>query len=366
MARYECSVCGYVHDEAKEGGPWDELPDDWQCPICGATKSQFYLVDGGQAQGAVGPAAARPVSRAVTAHRFFGYVFLAIYVVLLVQMIPRLWSYQIELPARSVLHIALGMAVGVALILKILIVRFFRRLDQALVPMLGTSILVSSVVLIGISVPTVFQEALATRKLFAAENRERVETLLAQIGLSEAECSRLAAPVELRAGQRVLRNACIECHDLRTVLARPRTPASWRQTVGRMADRTTVWNPIGNREQWQVTAYLIAMSPRLQRSTQQLRDAQQRRSEAQKAATTVAAAGPAESSPYDPAAAKRLFETKCSQCHPTSLIGDAPPNSNSAARQLVTRMVGEGLEATDQELSQIVRYLTEVYAKPSE
>jgi hypothetical protein len=29
-------------------------------------------------------------------------------------------------------------------------------------------------------------------------------------------------------------------------------------------------------------------------------------------------------------------------------------------------MVGEGLEATDQELGQIVRYLTEVYAKPSE
>lgn len=49
MAKYACSVCGYVYDEAK-GIPevgialdtkWEELPEDWVCPLCGASKSEF-------------------------------------------------------------------------------------------------------------------------------------------------------------------------------------------------------------------------------------------------------------------------------------------------------------------------------------
>ncbi len=39
--KYRCSICGYVYDEAKEGVSFAELPDDWQCPLCGAPKSAF-------------------------------------------------------------------------------------------------------------------------------------------------------------------------------------------------------------------------------------------------------------------------------------------------------------------------------------
>jgi len=42
--RFECSVCAYVYDEAAEGNPWGELPDDWVCPICGAEKEYFEEV----------------------------------------------------------------------------------------------------------------------------------------------------------------------------------------------------------------------------------------------------------------------------------------------------------------------------------
>jgi glutamate synthase domain-containing protein 2 len=38
---WECSVCGYVYDEKKEGVKWEDLPDDWECPICAAEKSAF-------------------------------------------------------------------------------------------------------------------------------------------------------------------------------------------------------------------------------------------------------------------------------------------------------------------------------------
>ena len=49
MAKYICSICGFVYDEAKgipeagiaPGTTWEELPEDWVCPLCGATKAEF-------------------------------------------------------------------------------------------------------------------------------------------------------------------------------------------------------------------------------------------------------------------------------------------------------------------------------------
>ncbi len=49
MKKYICSVCGFVYDEAKgipeagitPGTKWEELPDNWVCPLCGATKAEF-------------------------------------------------------------------------------------------------------------------------------------------------------------------------------------------------------------------------------------------------------------------------------------------------------------------------------------
>ncbi|NLC41043.1 MAG: rubredoxin [Clostridiaceae bacterium] len=42
MAKYICTVCGYIYDGAD--GPWEELPESWECPLCGASKSDFELV----------------------------------------------------------------------------------------------------------------------------------------------------------------------------------------------------------------------------------------------------------------------------------------------------------------------------------
>jgi flavin reductase (DIM6/NTAB) family NADH-FMN oxidoreductase RutF/rubredoxin len=43
-ARYECPACGYIYDEAKEGVKFEDLPDDWVCPVCGEDKSEFILL----------------------------------------------------------------------------------------------------------------------------------------------------------------------------------------------------------------------------------------------------------------------------------------------------------------------------------
>ena len=53
MKKYVCDVCVYIYDEA-EGDPdagiaagtkWEDLPEDFECPMCGASKDQFSLVD---------------------------------------------------------------------------------------------------------------------------------------------------------------------------------------------------------------------------------------------------------------------------------------------------------------------------------
>ena len=45
---YQCSVCRYVYDPVKDGGgvPFEQLPDTWKCPVCGAPKSAYKLVGG--------------------------------------------------------------------------------------------------------------------------------------------------------------------------------------------------------------------------------------------------------------------------------------------------------------------------------
>ena len=37
-----CKVCGYVYDPANNNGvAFEDLPEDWTCPMCGVGKDQF-------------------------------------------------------------------------------------------------------------------------------------------------------------------------------------------------------------------------------------------------------------------------------------------------------------------------------------
>ena len=40
---YVCPLCGYEYDEEKEKVPFENLPDDWSCPLCGCAKEEFTL-----------------------------------------------------------------------------------------------------------------------------------------------------------------------------------------------------------------------------------------------------------------------------------------------------------------------------------
>jgi rubredoxin len=43
--KYQCELCAHIYDEANESIPWNELPDDWTCPVCGSGKISFILME---------------------------------------------------------------------------------------------------------------------------------------------------------------------------------------------------------------------------------------------------------------------------------------------------------------------------------
>lgn len=51
MDKYICTVCGYIYEPEKgdpDSGipaqtPFSQLPDDWTCPVCGASKDMFEI-----------------------------------------------------------------------------------------------------------------------------------------------------------------------------------------------------------------------------------------------------------------------------------------------------------------------------------
>jgi len=53
MKKYVCTICGYIYDplsgDPENGVPsgtkWEDVPEDWVCPECGAPKDSFEPYD---------------------------------------------------------------------------------------------------------------------------------------------------------------------------------------------------------------------------------------------------------------------------------------------------------------------------------
>lgn len=51
MDKYVCDVCGYIYDpqvgdsdnNIDPGTSFEDLPDDWECPLCGVGKDEFSI-----------------------------------------------------------------------------------------------------------------------------------------------------------------------------------------------------------------------------------------------------------------------------------------------------------------------------------
>lgn len=51
--KYLCLICGYIYDESEgvpsegiePGTKWEDVPEDWLCPDCGAMKDDFEMLE---------------------------------------------------------------------------------------------------------------------------------------------------------------------------------------------------------------------------------------------------------------------------------------------------------------------------------
>lgn len=53
MKRFQCNICGFVYDESMgdpehgiaAGTRWEDIPENWACPECGVSKTDFEMVE---------------------------------------------------------------------------------------------------------------------------------------------------------------------------------------------------------------------------------------------------------------------------------------------------------------------------------
>jgi rubredoxin len=53
MKKYKCTICDYIYDPAQgdpdsgiaAGTAFEKLPEDWVCPVCGAPKEDFEVIN---------------------------------------------------------------------------------------------------------------------------------------------------------------------------------------------------------------------------------------------------------------------------------------------------------------------------------
>jgi hypothetical protein len=296
-------------------------------------------------------------------HRILGYLYFILYIVMMSEMVPRMWNYQVEMPARTVAHMMFGMGIGIVLLIKLSILRFFRHLEEWM-PVLGTTLLTFTVILSVLSMPHAFREMYLAKdaaiggEVYGEENLARVAKLLPTAGLpDDAPLSKLASEEALQAGRRVLLQKCVVCHDLKTILVRPRSPADWVNTVERMAIKPAFSEPISEFEQWQVSAYLIAISRELQKSARErLKEEQEKQKSRDAVAVTTQPGAPAPA--IDEKKAEATYETLCGQCHELADVDKAPPTTADEVSAVIRRMVDDnGMKAEKAELDMIEWYM---------
>jgi cytochrome c5 len=152
----------------------------------------------------------------------------------------------VEFPARTVVHLVLGMLIGVLLVIKIAIVRFFKHLEGTLIPFLGTLVLICTVLVLGLSVPfslryvTAYLIAISPDLQQGVSNQRDQEQSHAVAKEIAKNVSTGGTPLEefsLADSRKVFEVSCMQCHASSLVERHPpRTQKQAEELVNRMVD----------------------------------------------------------------------------------------------------------------------------------
>lgn len=301
----------------------------------------------------------------VTFHRLVGLSYVSIYIVMMYFMLPRLWLYQVELPARTVVHAIAAIMIGVLLVTKLAIIRFFPHFGGAL-PKLGFGLISCTVILGTLSLPYALRANALGGVELTSSKLERVRKIVSELPFEEGtDIHGLTTREGLERGHVVLTHKCTVCHDLRTILAKPRTGASWHKVVSRMAEKPVIMGEaLEVAEIALVTAYLVAITPDLQRSVKH--KVAEQRAKAKRAAEVAdlknSVANVDDKVAYDAASAELLAKARCTQCHEFDEIEGHGGDDMEGWAALVKHMVEvEEAEISEEEAATIVRFLSATF-----
>ncbi len=295
-------------------------------------------------------------------HAFAGYAYGVIYVVMMWNMLPRLWEYQYELPARTVFHAVLAITIGVLLICKILILIFFRHFEEAM-PRYGFALLLCTVVMTTLSVPYALRVHDFDGRTTDPENVERVRTLLSEVDLGEGvDVDTLVTPTAFDRGRRVLVGKCITCHDMRTVLVKPRTAKGWHKVNERMLEKPAVFGEALDEEDLPfVTAYLVAITPDIQKSAKSRREDSRALMARSDAVVEAMHDAEVDAAKVDEAEGEALLQKRCVECHELDDVTAHGGDDAAGWRSVIAAMIDEGAEISDEEITLLTNYLVFKY-----
>ena len=163
-------------------------------------------------------------------HRVLGYLFVAFYLILMVQMVPRIWQYSLEgWTFQSVAHAALGLMIGLFLTFKVLILRWYQQYGNWLL-LVGSSILVCSIGSILLAAPPALKV--------------------------------LNHPGDETARRIILRN-CTRCHGMGRVVGESEESGEWHEVLEKMekfASKRGMPDPSAGQEE-RLAAFLSRLNP---------------------------------------------------------------------------------------------------------
>jgi mono/diheme cytochrome c family protein len=216
-----------------------------------------------------------------------------------------------------------------------------------------------------LSIPYALQAHDLSGRTTDPDNVQRVQQLLANVdfGDQEVEVETITTPDGFDAGRETLVRKCTVCHDMRTILAKPRTAQKWYDVSYRMLDKPSVFGqPLLAEEIPAVTAYLTAVTPAIQESTKRRRKQEERAEEATEAVVTAIADSAGEDVAAIPEEeGEALLQQHCVDCHELDEVTEYGGADAAGWRSVIAAMVDEGAEYDAETTEQLVAYLVQAY-----
>jgi len=183
------------------------------------------------------PGSQKSRNRLIQAHRAAGYVFIAIFCVMIWFMIQKVGDSSDDLPLRSMFHALLALILVPLLFAKVLIARYYKSHSSLLLP-LGLMIFTIGFVLIA-----------STAGPYLIRRSTIRDISLQAIDLG-------AARIDMQASEALMQRRCSQCHSMDRVVGARKDAPGWLATVNRM--RALPGSRISESDAKTVLAYLLS------------------------------------------------------------------------------------------------------------